>query len=143
MKGTKMPLALNYTEGTMTPEAGLEAGRRITDAFLKWHGLAGNAVMTPNVTMQIQALPKTGALSGGRPVDGAWLECKTPSFALVDREIQVGFFREATGIIFEAAKGDLPKDRIWTNLVHTVDGTWNMDGEAMTNEELASRISQG
>jgi len=138
-----MPLALNYTEGMLTAEAGRLAGKRITDAFLKWHGLAGNKVMTPNVTMQIQALPKTGALSGGDPVDGAWLECKTPSFALADRDIQIGFFKEATAIIAEAAEGRLPPERIFSNVVHTVDGTWNLDGEAMTNEQLAGRISQG
>jgi len=138
-----MPLALNFTEGLLTAEAGRVAGKRITEAFLKWHGLAGNTVMTPNVTMQIQALPKSGALSGGEPVEGAWLECKTPSFALADREIQVGFFKEATGIISEAAEGRLPPERIYSNVVHTVDGTWNLDGEAMTNTQLGERIAQG
>ena len=138
-----MPLALNYTEGVLTQEAGRLAGQKITDAFLKWHGLTGNAVMTPNVTMQIQALPRGGALSGGAPVDGAWLECKTPSFALADRDVQIGFFQEATDIIADAAEGRLPRNRIYSNLVHTVDGSWNLDGEAMTNAQLAERISKG
>jgi hypothetical protein len=138
-----MPLALNYTEGVMTPEAGLRAGRKITDAFLKWHGLTGNSVMTPNVTMQIQALPKNGALSGGEPVEGVWLECKTPTFALASRDIQVGFFKEATDIIFEAAESRLPRARIYSNAVHTVDGTWNLDGEVCTNQQLTDRIAQG
>lgn len=138
-----MPLALNYTEGVLTAEAGRLAGKKITEAFLKWHGLAGNAVMTPNVTMQIQALPHGGALSGGEPVKGAWLECKTPSFALADRDIQVGFFKEATDIIVDAAEGRLPREKIWSNLVHTVDGTWNLDGEAMTNQQLSERLAKG
>jgi len=138
-----MPLALTYTEGVLTPETDRLAGQKITNAFLKWHGLTGNTVMTPNVTMQIQALPGDGALSGGEPVEGAWLECKTPSFALADRDIQIGFFREATDIIAEAAGGRLPRERIFSNLVHTVDGSWNLDGEAMTNNELSERISQG
>ncbi len=138
-----MPLALTYTEGALTGDAGLRAGKKITEAFLKWHGLAGNRVMTPNVTMQIQALSKSGALSGGEPVDGAWLECKTPSFALADRDVQIGFFKEATDIIFSAAEGRLPRERIYSNVVHTVDGTWNLDGEAMSNEQLGERIAQG
>lgn len=138
-----MPLALNYTVGVMDADAGATAGRKITEAFLKWHGLTGNSVMTPNVTMQIQALPKSGALSGGEPVEGAWLECKTPSFALADRDIQIGFFKEATEIIEEAAGGRLPRNRIFTNLVHTVDGSWNLDGEALTNSQLGERIAQG
>lgn len=138
-----MPLALNFTEGVLTPEAGQRAGARITNAFLKWHGLAGNRVMTPNVTMQIQPLPKAGTLSGGEPVEGVWLECKTPSFALADREIQVGFFEEATDIIAEEARGGVSRDRIYSNLVHTVDGTWNLDGKAMTNQQLSERIAEG
>ena len=138
-----MPLALNYTEGVMSPKAGLVAGRKITNAFLKWHGLSGNSVMPSNVTMQIQALPRDGALAGGEPVVGAWLECKTPSFALADRDIQVGFFKEATDIIAAAADGRLPRERIYSNVVHTVDGTWNLDGEACTNQQLADRIALG
>lgn len=138
-----MPLSLLYTEGLMTDEAGTKAGKRITDAFLKWHNLAGNMVMTPNVTMHIQALPRSGSLSGGEPFDGAWLECKTPSFALVDREIQEGFFKEATDIIEEVTGGKVPRNRIYSNAVHTVDGTWNLDGRAMTNEQLGEAISHG
>lgn len=138
-----MPLALTYTEGVFNADTGAATGRKITQAFLKWHGLTGNTVMTPNVTMQIQALPKFAALSGGEPVSAAWLECKTPSFALADRDTQVGFFREATDIIENATGGTLPRDRIYTNLVHTVDGSWNLDGRAMTNSELGERIARG
>lgn len=138
-----MPLALSYTVGVLTPEAGQRAGSRITNAFLKWHGLAGNRVMTPNVTMQIQPLPKNGALSGGEPVEGVWLECKTPSFAFADRDVQVGFFQEATDIIADEADGNLTRDRIYYNVVHTVDGTWNLDGEAMTDHQLTERIARG
>lgn len=138
-----MPLALSYTDGVMTADAGMRAGKEITEAFLKWHGLSGNTVMTPNVTMQIQALPRNGALAGGEPVEGAWLECKTPSFALAERKVQIGFFKQATDIIAAAAKGRLPRERIYSNLVHTVDGSWNLDGEALTNEELSDRISKG
>ena len=138
-----MPLALTYTEGVLSHEAGLRAGRKITEAFLKWHGLSGNRVMTPNVTMQIQPLSKTGTLSGGEPVEGVWLECKTPSFALADRDVQAGFLEEATGIIAEEAVENLTRDRIYSNVVHTVDGTWNLDGEAMTNRQLTERIARG
>jgi hypothetical protein len=138
-----MPLALTYTRGVLPEGSEAAAGKRITRAFLKWHGLTGNAVMTPNVTMHINALAPGSTLSGGEPVEGAWLECKTPSFALADRRVQEGFFREATDIIEECAGGRLPRDRIFSNVVHTVDGTWNLDGRAMTNEELGAAIARG
>ncbi|MCR9213099.1 MAG: 4-oxalocrotonate tautomerase [Proteobacteria bacterium] len=138
-----MPLALTYTDGVLPTGAEAEIGRKITDTFLKWHGLTGNKVMTENVTMHIQALPQAGSLAGGKPVVGAWLECKTPSFAFADREVQEGFFRDATDIIEAAAGGKLPRNQIFSNVVHTVDGTWNMDGRALTNEEIGAALSRG
>ncbi len=138
-----MPLALNYSEGLLTQEKAANVGKQITDAFLSTHGLAGNAVMTPNVTMQIQALPRLGALSGGEPAEGVWLECKTPSFALVDRDVQRAFFTEATDIIETAIDGKLPRSKIYTNAVHAVDGTWNIDGRPLTNDEIKSEIARG
>lgn len=138
-----MPLALNYTEGLMSREQAAQAGKRITQAFLNSHGLTGNKVMTPNVTMQIQPLPALSALAGGEPTEGVWLECKTPSFALAARDTQTAFFTEATDIIEHAVGGRIPRSKIYTNAVHTVDGTWNLDGKPMTNDELISEISQG
>ena len=138
-----MPLALTITEGVLPDGAEIEAGRRITDAFLKWHDLTGNQVMTPNVTNHIHVLPRNRTLSGGQPVAGAWIETKTPSFALASRQIQEGFFKEATEIIEELSGGAIPRDRIYSNAVHTVDGTWNMDGRAMTNEQLSAAIAAG
>lgn len=138
-----MPVAITLTEGVLPAGKEVEAGKRITDAFLKWHGLAGNKVMTPNVTNHIHIIPKERTLSGGVPFSGAWIETKTPSFALSSREVQEGFFKEATDIIEELSGGKLPREHIYANAVHTVDGTWNMDGRAMTNEELAARISNG
>ena len=138
-----MPLALNYTAGVLPDGSLPELARAITAAFLKRHGLSGNAVMTPNVTMQVQSLPPGSTFSGGTPVSGAWLECKVPSFALADRAVQEGFLADATALIAEAAGGALPRERIWANAVHTVDGTWNLDGRAMTNAELGAAISEG
>lgn len=138
-----MPISINISEGVLPNGGEQEAGKRITEAFLKWHGLSGNSVMTPNVTSMVHVLPKGSALAGGEPISGAWIEAKTPSFALSTREIQEGFFKEATDIVEELSGGTLPRENIWTNAVHTVDGTWNMDGQAMTNEQLGNAISKG
>jgi len=99
--------------------------------------------MTPNVTNHIHILPKDSTLSGGKPFVGAWIETKTPSFALSTRDIQEGFFKEATDIIEELSSGKLPRENIYANAVHTVDGTWNMEGRAMSNEQLGEAISKG
>jgi len=138
-----MPISITLTEGVIAVSREVDAAKRITAAFLKWHGLAGNSVMTPNVTSHINVLPSNRTLSGGEPFVGAWVETKTPSFALNSRETQEGFFKEATDIIEELSGGKLDRANIYANAVHTVDGSWNMDGRAMTNEQLGEAISRG
>ncbi|MDH3597197.1 MAG: 4-oxalocrotonate tautomerase [Rhodospirillales bacterium] len=119
------------------------AVERITEAMLKWHKLTGNKVMTPNVTANVHVLPKSHTFSGGKEFSGAWVEWKVPSFAFNAREIQVGFFKDATDIIHELSGGKQPRDNIYVNVVHTVDGAWNLDGRAMSNEELGQAIATG
>jgi len=97
--------------------------------------------MTPNITGTIHVLPSGRTFSGMNEVSGAWIEWKVPSFAFNTREIQQGFFADATDIIHELSGGKLPVERIWINVVHTVDGAWNLDGRAMTNEQLVQAIS--
>lgn len=138
-----MPLTLTLTEGVLPEKAEAQAIKRITDAFLKWHGLSGNKVMTPNVTAHVNVLPKGHTFSGGESFDGVWIEFKTPSFAFTDREIQANLFKEATDIIVELSGGKQPRDKIYSNVTHTVDGTWNINGSAMTNEEIGEAISRG
>ena len=138
-----MPLTLSFTEGVLPEGAEKEAIKRITDLMLKWHGLSGNKVMTPNVTAHVHVLPKGHAFSGGEPFDGVWIEFKTPSFAFTDRQVQLGLFKEATDIIVELSGGKQPRDKIYSNVTHTVDGTWNINGSAMTNEEIGHAIAQG
>ena len=138
-----MPLSLHLTEGVIPVGAEKTAIKKITDIMLKWHGLTGNKVMTPNITAMVQVLPKGSTFYGGEDVAGAWIEFKTPSFAFADRAVQKGVAKEATDVIYELSGRKQPKDNIYFNVTHAVDGTWNLDGIAMTNEELGAAISQG
>lgn len=138
-----MPLTLTLTEGVLPIGKEKEAVTQITDAFLKNHGLTGNTVMTPNITATVTVLPKSSTFSGGKEFSGAWVEWKVPSFALTDRSVQKHFFSDATDIIHKLSGGVQPKDNIYVNVLHTVDGGWNLDGVAMTNEELGTEISKG
>lgn len=138
-----MPINLTVTEGVIPADKLDRAVAQITESFLRHHGLAGNAVMTPNVTAHLNVLPRGRTFAGGQPVEGAWVETKTPSFALVDRAIQIAFFGEATQILHELSGGTLAKERIWSNGVHAVDGTWNLNGKAMTNAEIGAAVTGG
>ena len=138
-----MPLTLTLSEGVLTTETINEAVQRLTDSMLKWHHLTGNAVMTPNVTANVHVVPEGMSFSGGRQFRAAWIEWKVPSFAFASRDIQKGFGQDATDIIHELSGGRQPKENIYFNVVHTVDGAWNLDGTAMSNDELGSAIAAG
>ncbi len=138
-----MPLTLTLTEGVLPRGAEKQAVKQLTDAMLERHGLTGNKVMTPNITAMVHVLPKESTFSGGREFAGAWVEWKVPSFAFSTREVQLGYFKDATDIIQELSGGKQARDNIYVNVVHAVDGAWNLDGKAMTNEELGQAISQG
>lgn len=138
-----MPLTLTFTEGVLPKGAENQVIAKLSDAMLKWHGLLGNKVMTPNVTGQVHILPVGATFSGGKEISAAWVEWKVPSFAFATREIQLGYIDDATNIVFEASGGKLPKDHIWVNVVHAADGAWGIAGKAMTNTELGAAVSKG
>ena len=48
-----------------------------------------------------------------------------------------------TAMIHELSGGVQPKVNIYFNVVHTVDGAWNLDGKAMSNDELGAAITKG
>jgi len=131
-----MPLTLTATEGILPKGDEQATFARLSDAMLKWHGLADNAAMKPNVVGSIHILPKSHTFSGSQETPAVFVEWKVPSFAFATREIQLGYFEEATRIVHEASGGKHPKDRIWINVVHAVDGAWGINGRALTNAEL-------
>ena len=138
-----MPLQLTLTEGILPKGQEKLAFARLSEAMLKWHGLTGNKVMAPNVIGEYRVLPPDETFSGMQEAPVVIIEWKVPSFAFTDREIQLGYFAEATDIIFEMSGGKQPRDRIFINVVHTVDGAWNFNGHAMTNAEIGEQVAKG
>jgi len=138
-----MPITLTVTEGVLTTSKIERAVEQLTDSFLEHHEMSGNKVMTRNVTAHVNVIPKGLSFAGGKPVEGAWVETKTPSFALADHKIQESFFNKATQIIHDLSGGKLAKEKIWGNGVHTVDGTWNIDGVPLTNAGIGDAVSKG
>ncbi|MBV1910296.1 MAG: 4-oxalocrotonate tautomerase [Kangiellaceae bacterium] len=138
-----MPLTLTLTEGVIPADSEKEAVSRITNSMLRHHGLLGNTVMTPNITAHVSVLPKSSTFSGGEEFSGVWMEWKVPSFAFASRELQLAHFADATEIIRELSDGKQPIENIYSNVIHTVDGSWNFNGIAMTNGEIGNQISKG
>ena len=138
-----MPLTLTTSQEVLSKDKIKEAVVQLTDSMLKWHGLVGNTVMTPNVTANVHIVPEGLSFSGGQEFRAVWIEWKVPSFAFASAEVLKGFGKDATQIIFELTNREVPKDNIYFNVVHTVDGAWNLDGVAMSNDELGNAISKG
>jgi hypothetical protein len=138
-----MPLTITLTEGVLPKGSEKIAFARLSDAMLKWHGLTGNKVMTPNVVGSIHMLTPENTFSGSKEAPVVFIEWKVPSFAFASREVQLGYIEEATNIIHEMSGGKQSKDHIWVNVIHAVDGAWGIAGNAMTNEQLGAAISKG
>jgi hypothetical protein len=88
-----MPLTLTITitQDAIPADKVKDAVQRLTVSMLSLHQLTGNKVMTPNVTANVQVVPKGQSFSGGEEFSGVWVEWKVPSFAFADREIQKSF----------------------------------------------------
>jgi hypothetical protein len=138
-----MPLTLTLTEGVIPVGQEKLAFARLSEAMLRWHGLTGNKVMTPNVVGSLHVMPKGTTFTGTDETPVAFIEWKVPSFAFADRAVQLGYFAEATDIIHEMSGGRQPRDKVFINVVHAVDGAWNFDGKAMTNTEIGAAVAAG
>ncbi len=136
-----MPLTLTLTEGVVPTGQERVAFARLSEAFIRWHGGAGNKLLTKNIVGSLHVLPKSATFAGMEETPVAFIEWKVPGFALADRATQLGYFEEATNIIHEMSGGRQPKDLIFVNAVHAVDGAWNFEGRASTNAEIGAAVA--
>lgn len=136
-----MPITIQATEGVLSPAAGQQLFADLTDAFLRLHGLAGNAFLTPNVIGEINEIPAGRSFAGGQPANIVVVELKVPSFVLAAPEQKEAFIREATNLVHQASGGKQPRERIWVNMVYTVDGLWGIAGRAYTNVQLGAAVA--
>jgi len=137
-----MPLTLTATEGVFPAGQEHVAFRRLGEAMLRWHGLEGNKFMTAAVIGSIHILPKARTYAAHEQTAVAFVEWRVPPVAFSTPEIRRGYVEEATRIVQELSTG-LPKDKIWVNVVHAVEGTWGIAGMAMTSDELGQAIARG
>ncbi len=137
-----MPLTLTLTEGVLPKGQERVAFAHLSELMLKHHGLTGNAKMTANVVGSVHLAPPGTTFTGMKETPVVFVEWKVPSFAFSSREVQIAYFREATDYIHELSGGKQPKDKIFINVVHAVDGSWNLDGRAHTNAEIMEAIAQ-
>lgn len=138
-----MPLTLTLSEGVLPKGSEKKAFAQLAEAMLRLSGLAGNAFMTANLVGSIHVIAPEHTFSGLREAAVAFVEWKVPSIAFTDRGVQQAYVKEATRILQELSEGRLPKEQIWVNVTHAVDGAWGIAGEALTNVELGQALARG
>lgn len=138
-----MPLTLILTEGVIPQELEQATMARLTNAFLELHGLAGNAFIVPNAIGLVHTVPRGRTYAGGSPTPLAVVEWKVPSFAFTTRDVQIAYVERATAIIHEMSGGTHPKEKIWVNVTHAVDGPYGIAGAALTNAEMGGLAAKG
>lgn len=138
-----MPLTLTATRGVLPIGREQETLVKLTDAMLRCHGLSGNAVMTPNVVGAVHVLDEAHTVAGGVAQPVVFVEWKVPSFAFASPQLRQQYVREATEIVQAASGGRQPRERIWVNVVHAVDGGWGIAGEALDNAQLQEALAAG
>jgi hypothetical protein len=138
-----MPLTLTLSAGLLPEGSEHLAYKRLAEAMLKWHGLTGNETMTANVVGSVHVLPQHQTFVGMQETPAAFIEWKVPAFAFTDAKVREGYFQEASDIIHELSGAKHPKDKIFINVVHAVDGAWNFNGQPMTNAQISEAVSKG
>ena len=136
-----MPITVHATEGVLSEDAERQVFAELTNSFLKHHQLTGNKFMTPNVIGEVSTVPKGKSFAGGKPADIVVIELKVPSFAFADLAQKAAFVADATEIVQRATGGLQPKERIFVNMVYSVDGLWGIAGRAYTNTDLLEAVS--
>lgn len=136
-----MPLTLIVTDGLIPADKQGQVVARLSESFLRLHGLAGNRFLTPNVIGHVQSIPAGSTFSGLQPTPVAIVEWLTPSFAFATPEIRAAYIREATDIVQAACGPDHPREAIWVNMRYAVDGGWGIGGRAFTNAELGEAVA--
>jgi hypothetical protein len=140
-KEPTMPLTFTVTEGVLEPGSEQTTVKRLCEAMLKWHGLTDHPVMTPNVIGSLHVLKQGETFAGLVPAPIAVVEWLVPGLTFGSREIQAGYIEEATNIVHEASGFRQPKDHIWIAVMHAVDGTWGINGQALTNTQLQQALA--
>ena len=136
-----MPLQIIATEGVLTPDTEKQAFKELTQLLLELHGLSGNAFMTPNVVGEVSILPRGRTFSGGEPAEIVVFELKVPSAVLTEQKLRDDWISRGTDIIEKAAKGNVPRERIFGNVVYALEGAWGLGGIAYDNPALGAAIA--
>jgi phenylpyruvate tautomerase PptA (4-oxalocrotonate tautomerase family) len=116
----------------------------ITDlaaAMMRWEGVPPIALFKDNTAAFIHELGPDELGNANGDSNYVRVQILTP-IGVLNREKQLGVVKEMTEIIATAAGDPSLTDRTWVLIHESPDGGWGLDGQAMTNADIAAAARQ-
>jgi phenylpyruvate tautomerase PptA (4-oxalocrotonate tautomerase family) len=111
--------------------------KALTAAMMRWEGVPPISLFKDNTAAFIHELEPDALGNANGASNYARVQILTP-IGVLDREKQIGVVKEMTEIVAAAAGDPTLSDRTWVLIHESPDGGWGLDGEAMTNADIAA-----
>jgi len=121
-------------EGTFKDKHTL--AKDLAAAVMRWEKVPDLALFRNNTAAFVHDLPADSLSNVAGDSNYVRVQVLTP-VGVLDREKQLGVVRELTDIVAAAAGDATLTERTWVLLVESPDGGWGIDGDALTNAEIA------
>jgi phenylpyruvate tautomerase PptA (4-oxalocrotonate tautomerase family) len=114
-----------------------ELVKDLTAAMMRWEGVPPISLFKDNTAAFIHDLEPDALGNANGESNYVRVQILTP-IGVLDREKQLGVVKEMTQIVATAAGDPSLRDRTWVLIHESPDGAWGIDGEAMTNADIAT-----
>ena len=111
--------------------------KELTAAMMRWEGVPPISLFKDNTAAFIHELEPEVLGNANGDSNYVRVQILTP-IGVLDREKQLGVVREMTDIVASAAGDPSLADRTWVLIHESPDGGWGIDGEALTNADIAA-----
>jgi phenylpyruvate tautomerase PptA (4-oxalocrotonate tautomerase family) len=114
-----------------------ELTKDLTAAMMRWEGVPPIALFKDNTAAFVHELEPDALGNANGDSNYVRVQILTP-VGVLNREKQLGVVKEMTEIVSTAAGDPTLADRTWVLIHESPDGGWGLDGEAMTNADIAA-----
>lgn len=123
-----MPMIDVYaTTGRFADKPALLKG--LNETLMRWEQVPLIDMFIDNTAAFLHELPADAIADAAGKSDHIRIQVLTPEGTL-DRTKKLGVTKDMTELAAAAAKGAVPPDRIWVQIVEAPDGGWGMGGHA-------------
>lgn len=131
-----MPMIDVYAaEGTFKAKRDLT--KALTAAMMRWEGVPTISLFKDNTAAFIHEMAPEALGNANGDSNYVRVQILTP-IGVLNREKQVGVVKEMTDIVASAAGDPSLTDRTWVLIHESPDGGWGLDGQALTNADIAA-----